>query len=101
MAQQDMQHLCSTRMQVCSLAQCNGLKDLALPQLWHRLHLWLGSDPWPRNSICHGVAKEEKKDIENVLKYNEKARMTQNCFSIIIPIEITSVFQLSVYCLVK
>ena len=26
-----------------------GLKDLALPQLWCRLQLWLGFSLWPRN----------------------------------------------------
>ena len=26
-----------------------------------RLHLYLRSDFWPRNSICHRVAKNEKK----------------------------------------
>ena len=34
-----------------SLAQC--VKDLVL------LPLWLGSDPWPRSSICHEAAKKE------------------------------------------
>ena len=44
------------------------VKDLALPQLWHRLQLQLGSDPWPRNSICHGAAKKggEKKEERGV-----------------------------------
>lgn len=23
--------------------------------------MWLGFDPWPRNSICHGAAKSKKK----------------------------------------
>ena len=27
----------------------SGLKDLALPQLWHRLQLWLGFKPWSGN----------------------------------------------------
>lgn len=35
--------------------------DLALLQLWHRLQLWLSSDPWLRNSISHRVAKNERK----------------------------------------
>ena len=30
-------------------------------QLWLRWLLWLGSDPWPGRSMCHGVAKNEKK----------------------------------------
>ena len=24
--------------------------------------MWLRSDPWPRNSICYGVVKKEKKN---------------------------------------
>ena len=36
------------------------VKDLALWQLWHRSQLRLRSDQWPRNSICHRVAKKEK-----------------------------------------
>ena len=36
-------------------------KDLALLQLQLRLRQWLGYDPWPGNSICHGMAKNGKK----------------------------------------
>ena len=36
-------------------------KYLALPPLWLRLQLCFGSDPWPRNSMCRGAAKKEKK----------------------------------------
>ena len=61
-AQQDWWHLCSTRIQDQPLAQQSGLKVLLL-QLQSRLQLWLRSDPWPRNSICHGTAKNEKKKI--------------------------------------
>ena len=42
------------------------VKDLALLQLQHRSQLWplwLGSDPWPGNSICHRVAKKESKQV--------------------------------------
>ena len=35
----------------------SGLKDPVLRQLWLRSRLWLGSDSWPRNPICHWVAK--------------------------------------------
>lgn len=39
------------------------VKDPALPQLWCRSTLRLGSDPWPRHSTCCGAAeKEEKKE---------------------------------------
>ena len=34
------------------------VKDLVLPQLWLRLQLLLGSNPWPGNSLCCGVAKK-------------------------------------------
>ena len=44
-------------------ARHRGLKDPALPWLQHRSHLWLRSDPWPRNSICQqdSPPKKEKK----------------------------------------
>ena len=41
--------LVTAKAQVVSLAQCSGLKDLALPQLWHRLLLWLRFSPWLGN----------------------------------------------------
>ena len=46
------------------------VKDLALPQLQFRSKLLLGSDPWPRNSICCKVAKngKEKKKIPKLVK---------------------------------
>ena len=37
------------------------VKDLALPQLWLRLQLWLGSDPCPRIFMCYGAAKKKEK----------------------------------------
>ena len=61
MVQQDGRHLWSTGTQVRSPAQDSGLKDLALPQQWHRLQLLLESEPRPRNSICCQVAKKEGK----------------------------------------
>ena len=57
----DWRHLCSIRSQVWSPAWYSGLKGLVLPQLWYRSQLQLGYDPWPGNSICHGVANKEKK----------------------------------------
>ena len=64
-------------MQVSSLAWHSGLKDSALPRPWHRLQLWLGSDPWPGNSIHHRVAKKEKKRKEKKRKEKKKKRMTR------------------------
>ena len=54
--------LCDTSSILC-LTQW--VKDLALLQLWHRLQLWLESDPWPGISICHEVIKkEENKSVQ-------------------------------------
>ena len=36
------------------------VKDLALPQLWLSLQLWLRFDPWPRSSMSLGVAQTNK-----------------------------------------
>ena len=38
------------------------LKDLALLHLWQRFQLWLGSDHWPRNSICCETGQPKKKN---------------------------------------
>ena len=53
----------SVQCQVSDLipAWNSGLKDPVLPQLQCRSQLWLGSDPWPWNSICCKVAKKKKK----------------------------------------
>ena len=37
------------------------VRHLALLELWLGSQLQLGSDPWPGNSICHGVAKKGKR----------------------------------------
>ena len=34
---------------VPSLAQIMGLKDVVLLQMWHRMQLQLGFNPWPGN----------------------------------------------------
>ena len=39
-----------------------GLGSSVTPQLWLRLRLQLGSDLWPRNSICLGVAKKKEEE---------------------------------------
>ena len=41
--------LVAAEVQVPSLAQCSELKDLALLQLWRRLHLWFRFNTWPGN----------------------------------------------------
>ena len=67
-AQWDQQHFCGTWTQVRSLAQHSGLKDLTLLQLWRWLQMWLGSDPWPRNSLSG--RRPKKKGGEKVLETN-------------------------------
>ena len=47
------------------------VKDPALLQPWCRLQLWLGSDPWPGNSICHRAAKKENEYVELTLWHSE------------------------------
>ena len=49
-----------------SLAQW--VQDLAMPQVWCRSKLQVGSDPWPGNSICRRVAKKEREKIKKNLK---------------------------------
>lgn len=44
------------------LSPAQWIKDLALPRLWHRMQLWLRSDPCPQNSICSRAAKRYKKN---------------------------------------
>ena len=48
------------------------VKDLTLPQLQLRLRLRLSSDPWPRNSICLGVAKKEKKKSSQIISIKQR-----------------------------
>ena len=43
------------------LGPAQWVKDLALLKLWLRSRLWLGSDPWPRGSICLRAAKKKCK----------------------------------------
>ena len=44
-------------------SQVQWLKDPVLPQLQPGWQVWLESDSWPRNSICCGTAKKEKKNV--------------------------------------
>lgn len=72
MVRQD-QDLCSTGTQVCLAAQQNGLKDTVLPQPEHRSQVWLGSDPWPRSSICQRAAKKKnEKERKKMGKRKER-----------------------------
>ena len=48
------------------------VKDLVL-----RSPLQLGSDPWPGSSICHGMAKNEKKERKKERRFGiEQLQMT-------------------------
>ena len=42
-------------------SRTGGLKDPALLWLLCRSQLWLRSDCWPGNSICHGAVQKKKK----------------------------------------
>ena len=57
-------------MQIQFPAWHSGFKDPGLLQLWHRLQLQLGSDPWPGNSLCCRAAKKEKKKKESFFKFS-------------------------------
>ena len=61
MMQQDWQFICSTGMKVQSQSWHSGWTDPVLLPLWPRSPaVAQESDPWPRNSICHGAPKKEK-----------------------------------------
>ena len=64
--------LCSAKTQVPSLAPAHWVKILALRQLQCRSKLWLGSNPWPRNSICCGAVKKKKKKKKKEKKKRKK-----------------------------
>ena len=51
--------LCGSMGLIPSLAQW--VKDLAVPQLWQSLQLWLGFDSWPGNFHMLWVQPYEKK----------------------------------------
>ena len=47
------------------LCQEEWVKDLALPQLKHRLQQWLGSAPCPRNFHMHRAAKKKSMCLDS------------------------------------
>ena len=67
MVQWDQQCLCSSRDSGSIPAPAQWVKDLALPQLKHRLQLWLRFDAWPENSTCLRTAKGQKERDESHL----------------------------------
>ena len=66
--------LWSTGFHVHSPARHSELKDPALPQLWLKSWLQLGSDPWPRNSICHREAKDERQKNPKPTKQQQQKK---------------------------
>ena len=75
MVQWYRQHLRSTKTQVQSLAQHNGLKDTALLQL---LQVWLGSDPSLGTLYAAGQLTKKKKEKENKIKSMIGENVVQN-----------------------
>ena len=51
------------------------IKDLALPQLWHRPQLWHGFDPWSRNFHMLRVQPKIKKE-----RHYQRGEMTRRKF---------------------
>ena len=48
------------------------VKDLAaLPQLWLRLQLWFGSDPWPGNSFIPRGSQKTKKQKQKLREHEQ------------------------------
>ena len=47
------------------------VKGLALPQLWHRLQLWLRFDPLPENFHMLQVEQKKKKRSEGFYHYED------------------------------
>ena len=75
-AKWDRQHLCSTRMQVESLAWHSGLKDLVLPQLC-RSQLDSHLIPGPGNPYATGWPKKKgkkKKKDKQIIGTEQKAK---------------------------
>ena len=75
MAQWNQQCLCSPRTQVKSPVRHSRLKDMMLPQLWHRSQLQVGFDSWSGNSIRYGVEKKKKEEEE------EEEKRSSHCGS--------------------
>ena len=68
MVQWDWRHLGNLHLHAGLIpSPAQGVKDPALPQLWLRLQLQLGSDPWARNSIWFGAARKEKKKNQIIM----------------------------------
>lgn len=48
------------------------VKDMALPQLGHRLHLRFGFDPWPRTFTCPRHSQKNPKQTNNKHQTNHR-----------------------------
>ena len=74
---QDQRHLCSAGKQAWSPVWHSGFKYPALPQLQCGSRLWLRTDLWPGNSICHGTAKKNKrnkKELKNEFSSHKQSQ---------------------------
>ena len=68
--------LCSGAASITSLEQW--AKDLVLPQLWYRLQLWFGFDPWSRNFCMPWVQPKKEKNLEFLLWHSGLTNPTRN-----------------------
>ena len=63
------------------------VKDLVLPQLQHRLQLWLGFDPWPGtpyDTVCRKRKKKTKNKNKNKHTNKRENKSWWRCEDIII-----------------
>ena len=64
-----------------SPGQC--VKDQELPQLWHKLQLWLEFSPWPGNfHMPHATAEKENKKRKST-SIKSLISLTYSCFLLI------------------
>ena len=72
----DLACLCGGVGLISSLMQ--GVKDLVLLLLWHRLQLWHGFDPWPGNfHVLQVWVKKEKTKRKHYKKKQTQAHHIQ------------------------
>ena len=67
---------CGTMGSVASLQHQDAGSILSLAC---RSQLWLGSDPWPENSICHRAAKKQNKTKQKPPKKLKNTTLGEKC----------------------